>query len=39
MVICGAMSEAQVSIYRKNTRTTGLNFYMKRKYEQRSYYI
>lgn len=39
MVICGAMSEAQISIYGKSMRTTGLNFYIKRKYEQKSYYI
>lgn len=37
MVICGAMSDAQRSTYEKNIRTTGLNFYMKRKYKRKSY--
>lgn len=34
---CGSMSGAQRSIYGKNTRTTGLNFYTKSKYKKGSY--
>lgn len=35
MVIYGAMSDDQRSIYENNIRTIGLNFYIKRKYNRK----
>lgn len=38
MVIYGDMLDNKRSIYEKNTRTTGINFYMKRMYKKENIY-